>query len=204
MKAKTAALVLAAAVWISPAFGQYICPVEPNHSTVAFSVPIAGGITQVTGKFTEFSVEIVYDDEDLTKSSVNATIQAASIDTGIDARDKDLRGSQFFDVENHPEITFRSRRIEKRGDGHVAVGDLTMRGVTRPIELPFRITGVQRSEDGRPILGVSIRWKANRRDYGIGTGWQHTVIPNFIGDEIGVEIDLWTRRGRKGEDPPKQ
>ncbi len=193
-------LVIATLFLSAPsALSQWVLRLEPNHSTASFSVPIVGGITKVMGNFRDFDVNIIYDEEDITKSSVSVRIKAYSIDTGIDMRDKDLRGPKFFDVINYPEITFQSKRIEKRGEGYVAVGDLSMRGVTKEIELPFVITGInwRGEEEKRPLLGVAVNWTVNRQDYGIGSGWQHSVIPNFLGDEVTIDIFIWTRSGRK-------
>ncbi len=191
------ALSLAVAV---PVLAQWNFKLEPNHSTVAFSVPIAGGLTAVKGTFKDFDVEISYDEEHIEKSSVVAAIKAYSVDTDVDSRDKDLRGPKFFDVGSHPVITFRSKRIEKRGDELVAIGDLSIRGVTKEIALPFVITGVQwNAEHTKPVLGIAAKCKVNRQDYGVGSDWQHSAIPNFIADEITIEINLWTRQGQKAE-----
>lgn len=185
---------------VQPAASQWILDLEPNHSTVSFSVPIVGGLTTVTGNFRDLDVAITLNEEDITRSSVSATIKAYSIDTGIDMRDKDLRGPKFFDVSHYPEITFRSHRIEKKGEGYVAIGDFTMRGVTKEIELPFVITGLNWSkeeEEKHPRMGIAAQWKLNRQDYGVGSDWQHSAIPNFIGDEVTIQIFMWTRKGRR-------
>lgn len=184
-----------------PASAQWVFKLEPNHSTVSFSVPIVGGLTTVRGTFKEFDAEIAYDEEHLEKSSVAATIKAYSVDTDIDMRDRDLRGPLFFDVSHHPEITFRSKQIEKRGENsYVAIGALSIRGITREIELPFQITGVQWDEEHtKPVLGVAAKTILNRKDFGVGTDWRHSAIPNFLGDEVTVEIFLWTHRGKKQE-----
>ena len=195
-----AVTILALAVLVTPAYGQWAMKAEPNHSTVGFSVSIMGGITKVTGKFTKYSTDIVFDEEDMSRSSVAAVIQASSIDTGIDSRDKDLSGPAFFHTAEHPEIIFQSKRIEKRGERYVATGDLTMRGVTREIELPFVITGINRNDEGRPLIGVAASLTLDRQDFGVGSDWKHSAIPNFIGDEVSIEIFLWTRRGKKVEE----
>jgi polyisoprenoid-binding protein YceI len=176
--------------------------VEPNHSTIGFVVPIAGGITKVTGKFTDFKVtlswsEPITKDSDLTKCSINAAIKAASINTGNADRDKDLQGAKFFDAQNHPEIAFQSKLVKKKGREYLMVGELTMRGKTKTIEMPVILTGMSPLEDGRPVWGFSTRLKLNRKEFDIGTDWVHSAIPNFIGDEITVEIDLWTRPPKK-------
>ena len=172
--------------------------VEPNHSTIGFVVPIAGGITKVTGKFSDFKATLSWNEpitkeSDLTKCSINAAIKAASINTGNSDRDKDLQGSQFFDVQNHPEITFQSKLIKKKNNEYLLTGDLTIRGKTKTVELPVGVTGMSPTEDGRPVWGFSTRLKLNRKKFDIGIDWVHSAIPNFIGDEITVEIDLWTR-----------
>lgn len=168
---------------------------EPNHSTIGFSVPIAAGMTRVTGKFTRFEASVLYDAEDVSKWSIAAAIDAASVDTGIDDRDEDLRGPDFFDTESHPRILFESDEIERRGDEFVARGTLTIRGVAREIELPFRITAVDWEEEA-PLLGLAAELSLNRTDFGVGTDWRHTLIPNFLGEEVQVEIFLWTKRGK--------
>lgn len=170
--------------------------IDANHSTVGFATPILGGLSKVRGKFTDFAVTINHDESDISKSSVTAKIKATSIDTGIEKRDEHLRTSDFFDVAKFPEINFQSKRVEKRGKTFVAIGDFTLHGVTKEIALPFIITGKHVSKDdktGEKLVnaGYSILWKLNRQDYGIS--WRHSVDPNFIGDEIEIEINLITK-----------
>lgn len=166
--------------------------IDKNHSTIGFSVPILGGISKVSGKFTDFDVKLVYDDADITKSSVSATIKAASIDTGIENRDKHLRTADFFDVEKYPEITFQSKRIEKKGNRLTAYGTFTMHGVSKEIALPFMITGKYKDpKDGDVSVGFSSKLMINRQDYGIA--WRHKDTPTFVGDEVEIELNLITR-----------
>src|SRR5260370_24498226 len=101
-------------------------PIDTNHSTVGFSVPIMDGLSKVNGKFTDFTITLTNDEKDITRSLVSVVIKVASINTGITARDNHLRASDFFDVEKHPEITFQSKRIEKKGKQFFAVGTFTM------------------------------------------------------------------------------
>lgn len=167
-------------------------PIDMNHSNVGFSVPILNGLSKVKGKFTDFTVNLTNDEKDITKSSVNVVIKATSIDTGIDGRDRHLRTADFFDVEKYPEITFQSSRIEKRGKQLVAHGTLTMHGVSKEIALPFTVTGVNESADkSKKSVGYAASIVLNRRDYDIN--WSHKTVPNFVGDNITVEIDLITR-----------
>lgn len=172
--------------------------VEPNHSNLGFSIPIFGGFTEVSGKFSKFDARILYDPESPETWSVTVTIPVSAIDTGIDLRDKDLQGETFFNAEKYPVIQFSSEKIQRIDDGYVAEGNLEMRGVTRPIRIPFQLA-VHREEKGRSILGVRGSFKLNRNDFGVGSGFKHTVIENFLGDVVEVEIALWTKRGERLE-----
>jgi polyisoprenoid-binding protein YceI len=200
MKAKFAAFATSAilmAMFASPAMhGQDkpdappLMKVDHNHSTIAFAVPILGGLSKVTGKFTDYDLAVVYDEADITKSSVNATIRVTSIDTGITDRDKDLRGAGFFDVEKYPTITFVSRSIAKKDGTHfIAHGTLTMKGVAKEIDLPIWLSGqFENPATKKMIFGFHASMKLNRRDYGIT--WEHQALATFVGDEIEVDIDI--------------
>lgn len=164
---------------------------DTNHSTIGFTVPILGGLSEVEGKFTDFAVRVVYDEAEPARSSVEATIQAASITTGIAPRDNDLRGPNFFDVARFPTITFKSTRVERRGEEWVAVGDLTMHGVTKTIELPFKLTGPIVHEATKKLqLAARASVHLDRDQYGIA--WRHQD-PFFVGTDIAVDIRLLTR-----------
>lgn len=168
--------------------------IDAAHSNIGFSIPIAGGLSHVRGKFSEFSVTIVYDDKDVTKSSVEAVIKASSIDTGIEQRDAHLRKPDFFDVEKYPEITFKSSRIEKKGKGFIAHGTFSMHGVSKEIAIPFTVNGVTRDEKtGKTVLGATGRTTVNRRDYGINYIPAQPRDPNFLGDAVEIELNLITR-----------
>ena len=165
---------------------------DTNHSTIGFRIPIAGGMSEVEGKFTDFAIAVVYDDQNLANSSVTATIQAASINTGIAERDKDLRSAGFFDVAKYPEIKFVSSRIEKSGSGFIAHGMLTMHGVSKEITLPFRQTGKRDVPDKNAIvLGFAADTHLDRTDYGIS--WKHSIDPLFVGNDVTVAIRLITK-----------
>jgi polyisoprenoid-binding protein YceI len=165
-----------------------------NHSTIGFRVPILGGMSEVQGKFTDFSIDVVFDEEHPDNSHVKAVIHATSIDTGVADRDKHLRTSDFFDVEKYPDITFESTRIEKTAAGFAAHGDLTMRGVTKRIVLPFRLTGVKRDADHTITVGFAAQTQLNRQDYGIA--WKHKIDPAFVGDDVEVQIRLISRKNK--------
>ena len=167
---------------------------DTAHSNVGFSIPIAGGLSHVRGKFNDFTVTITYDDKDVTKSSVNAVIKTASIDTGIERRDAHLRNADFFDAEKNPEITFKSTRVEKKGKNFIAHGTFTLRGVAKEIALPFTINGVSRdAKTGKTTLGLTARTTLNRKDFGIN--YANPANPTFLGDMVEIELNIITRAG---------
>lgn len=175
--------------------GSFLLALEPHHSTLGFSVGIAGGLTRVTGKFKELSGRIVMNEGHLDRCSVEITAQAASVDTGIDERDAHLRQAEFLDAAAHPLVTFKSARIESTAEGYRAVGALTMRGTTKEVAIPFHTTGLEWKE-GKPLLGIAGQVTLRRSDFGVGTTWRHSSIPDFLSDEVVVEIFVWTRLGQ--------
>lgn len=185
--------ILLSLLFFAPASDATSYNVDVNHSTVGFNASILGGLSKVRGKFTSFAVTIDYNEADITKSSVNATIKADSIDTGIERRDTHLKSADFFDVAKYPEITFQSKRVEKKGNQFIATGTFTMHGVSQEISIPFSVTGKFTDPASKATTyGFSARLKLNRRDYGIN--WQHKTIPNWVGDEVEIELDLITAR----------
>jgi polyisoprenoid-binding protein YceI len=166
--------------------------VDANHSTVGFSAPILGGLSSVSGKFSDFTVTIEYDDTDITKSSVEATIKAASIDTGVENRDKHLRTADFFDVEKYPEITFKSSSVVKKGKGFVALGTFTMHGVSNEISIKFMSSGTYvNPANNKSSMGFTAQLELNRRDYGMT--WQHQSIKNWVGDVVTINLAVLVR-----------
>jgi polyisoprenoid-binding protein YceI len=164
--------------------------IDTNHSTVGFSVPILGGLSKVTGKFSDFNIVLMNDEQDITKSTVKAVIKTVSIDTGIQARDEHLRTPDFFDAVKFPEITFESTQIKKKGKNFVAVGNLTIHGITKQIELPFNITGTFK-KDNLTNVGYAAKIVINRRDFGVN--WTHPTAPEFVGDNVEIDINLITK-----------
>lgn len=168
--------------------------IDINHSNIGFAVPIAGGLSKVRGKFSQFKMDFNYDDKDITNSSVEVKISAKSVSTGIIERDEHLRTADFFDVEKYPEIIFRSKQILKKGNNLTLIGDFTMHGVTKEISFPFTITGKKfESKEKLLILGFMANLKLNRRDFGIN--YSHDV-PNFIGDVVEIELFILTRANK--------
>jgi polyisoprenoid-binding protein YceI len=163
--------------------------IDKSHSSILFAVKHMV-IAKVKGEFTEYSGTISYDQADISKSNVEVTIKTASIDTKDEKRDDHLRNPDFFDAEKFPEITFKSKTIKKSEEGFVATGDLTMRGVTKEIEIPFEITGVITDPWGNTRMGVSAELELNRQDYGIS--WSKSLDTGglVVGDDVDIEIEI--------------
>ncbi len=163
---------------------------DAAHSNVGFAVKHLV-ISTVSGHFSDVSGEIQYDEADIMKSSVSVTIKTSSINTNNGKRDDHLRSADFFDAENNPEITFKSNSIEKEGDGTVAVGTLTIKGVSKEVRLPFEITGKIKDMSGNNKIGVEGSLTINRQDYGVS--WSKTmdngglVVGNVVKISFSVE-----------------
>lgn len=162
--------------------------IDASHSHVGFSVRHLA-ITNVRGNFQRFSGHIMLNEQDITKSTVNVTVEAASIDTDNDRRDADLRGAEFFETAKYPSLTFVGKRIERAGDELVLVGDLTMRGVTKEVRFPFELIGPVTSANGQKRLGAEATLRINRFDYGLKWNTLREAVP-VVGDEVKIELNI--------------
>ena len=164
--------------------------IDPAHSAANFSVKHML-ISTVHGRFASVSGTIVYDEKDLSKSSVEAVIKADSINTDNEGRDKHLKSADFFEVEKYPEITFKSKRVEKRGNQLVAIGTLSMKGVSKDIELPFEIAKLNTPRGA--LIGVGATTELNRQDYGVS--WSRKLDNGglAVSDTVKVELNLEAR-----------
>lgn len=172
--------------------------IDPNHSSINFAVSHAGGVSTVVGRFTSFEGKIVFDDKDVAKSSVNVTIKTASINTDVPPRDNDLRSPNYFDVEKFPEMTFQSKSIEKKGDGYVAHGALTIKGVSKDVDLPFEFKGpVDVGQNRGKIMGAHAGLTVSRLDFGVGK-----ATP-MIGTDVKIDLFVEARMAPPAPAPGK-
>lgn len=167
--------------------------IDPNHSSVTFAVKHML-INTVRGKFKEFSGAIQMDEADLTKSTVNVTIHAATIDTGFPRRDDDLKGPDFLDVTKFPEITFASTRVEKQEGGYVLVGLLTMHGVAKELKIPFSYNGKVVDPTGRTRVGMEASLGINRRDWGITYNKVLDSGGLVVANEVQIQLDIEAKK----------
>lgn len=163
--------------------------IDPNHSTVGFSIRHFFG--KVPGSFTKFSGSVVYDPQKLEASSATVEIDASSINTNNSMRDGDLKGESFFYVEKYPTIKFVSTKVTKTGDSGLSVeGNLTMRGVTKPVTLAVTFLGSGPGLNGEMRAGFDAMTKIDRKDYGIL--WNKTLDQGgtMLGDDVNITIGI--------------
>ncbi|MEO5859415.1 MAG: YceI family protein [Pyrinomonadaceae bacterium] len=172
---------------------------DKAHSFIGFKARHMG-LIDVPGYFRDFTGTVNYDAADPARSTVEFTAKVTSVDTGVAGRDRHLRTADFFDVEKFPDLTFKSTKVEKKGKGWIVNGDLSMRGVTKPVSIPFEITGfLPGGERAGAKIGISGETLINRRDFGVNWG---TNLPSGIpqvADQIKVVLAI--EAGKPG--PPR-
>jgi polyisoprenoid-binding protein YceI len=162
---------------------------DPSHTSVEFSAKHLM-ITTVKGRITDIEGTIHTDDKDPKNSSVEATLKAASIDTRTDQRDQHLRSADFLDVEKFPEIKFRSTRIQGDKQSFKLTGDLTIRGVTKPITLDVEFGGRTRDPWGGERVGFSANGKIDRRDFGLTWNQALELGGVAVGNDIKISLEV--------------
>jgi polyisoprenoid-binding protein YceI len=163
--------------------------IDNVHTHVGFSVKHMM-VTTVRGQFREYRGTLALDTADFTRSSFEGEIDVASIDTGNGQRDDHLRTNDFFDAPNHPKITFKSTSIEPKGDGEYVVhGDLTIRGVTKPVTFDVEFHGTSKNPWGKTVAGLSARGTVNRKDFGVSYNALLEAGGVAVGEKVKIEID---------------
>jgi polyisoprenoid-binding protein YceI len=186
---KRLAVLAAALALASPALAADTYQFDKSHTTVGFQVRHI--FTMLGGKFQDFSGTIKVDRAKPESSSVEFTIQAATIFTNDPKRDEHLKTPDFFDVASHPTITFRSTSVKAAGkDVYDVTGELTMRGVTKQVTLPVTVLGEGKDPWGNEKMGFALATTLNRKDYGIN--WNKALDQGglLVGDEVKVEISV--------------
>jgi polyisoprenoid-binding protein YceI len=175
--------LLAIAVFVSPVIAQDF-RIDPNHSSANFAVKHLL-VSTVHGRFGGGVTGTIHlDPQDITKSNVTAVIKTSTINTDNEMRDKDLRSANFFEVDKYPEIKFESTKVEKRGTDYVATGNLTIKDVTRQVELAFSVA--QGESRGKKKLGVDAALALNRLDYHVN----YDPSGTSVGKDVKIEISL--------------
>lgn len=171
------------------AFAQTTWSIDKTHSRIGFAVAHYG-ITEVEGNFKDFDATVVSKADDFNGAEISFTAKAASIDTDNERRDGHLRSADFFEAEKHPELTFKGKLV-KEGGKYKLKGDITMRGVTKPMEFDVKYGGTV--DTGRGLkAGFKISGEINRQDFGVSYGGKTPGGDLVIGDvvEINCRIEM--------------
>jgi polyisoprenoid-binding protein YceI len=160
---------------------------DPAHSEVDFTIR-HGGVSNIHGRFGNVAATLVYNAADVTKSTVTATIDVGTVDTGVTPRDNDLKADSFFDVARFPTATFTSTSVVKNGNKLTVSGNFTLHGVTKPIVLDVDgpSTPVENGMDHKAHSGFSATTTLSRTAYGIGSNFPTVVV----GDEVKLTIEV--------------
>jgi polyisoprenoid-binding protein YceI len=164
--------------------------IDTNHSHVGFSVRHMM-VSTVRGQFKKYSGTLNLNVEDFAKSSFEGEIEVDSIDTDNADRDTHLRTNDFFDVVNHPKITFKSTRIERKGDGEYVVhGNLAIRGVSKEVALDVESSGVFKNPWGQTVTGFSAKGSVNRTDFGVSFNSILEAGGVVVGEKVKIELEI--------------
>ncbi len=163
--------------------------IDPSHTRAGFSVRHLM-IANVHGQFENATGTVEFNEQDPVQSSVDVQIEVASLTTRDEKRDAHLRSADFFDVEQHPYLTFKSTRIEKRDKSHGRlIGDLTIRGTTREVALDVEYTGQAKAPWGTTSAGFTARAKVNRKEFGLNWNVALETGGVLVGDTVNIEIE---------------
>jgi polyisoprenoid-binding protein YceI len=162
--------------------------IDPTHSTVGFSVRHMM-VSKVRGYFREFTGEIVTA-QDPAQSTVTATIELPSIDTRQEQRDAHIRSADFFDVDNHPQMTFRSTAVKTDGADWTVEGELTIKGRTKPVVLDLELNGFGPDAYGGTRAGFTAKTEISRSEFGVDISMPMDGGGVVVGDKVSVELEI--------------
>jgi len=182
---------LAGAITVPASAATTVWQIDPAHTAAGFAVKHLM-ISTVRGQFKGVTGTVTWDDQDLSKSSIDVAIDATTVDTSEPMRDKDLKSDKFFDVAKYPTITFKSKKIENVSAGKLKVtGDLTIHGVTKEVVLDVEgPSNAVKDPWGNTRVAASATTKVNRQDYGVK--WNANIDGGgvVVGDDVNITIDL--------------
>jgi polyisoprenoid-binding protein YceI len=163
---------------------------DPTHSEIGFKIKHLM-ISNVSGSFKNFAAEVETEDADFSTAQINLSVDMTSISTNNEQRDAHLRNSDFFEVETYPELAFHSTKVEKTGDDTFAVyGELTLKGVTKPIKLSVEYNGVTKDPWGNERAGFVVSGKINRSEFGVTFNGVLETGGLMLGEEVKVQAEV--------------
>ena len=168
--------------------------IDKSHSQVGFTV-IHMVVAKVNGKFLDFDGTFTFNDKDVTKTKISGVIKVAIVSTNSEKRDNHLKSPDFFDAATYPDIKFESKKVVKKGDDLVMVGDLTIRDVTKEVELAMEITEPIKDPWGATRVGIEGHGTINRQDFGIK--WNKTMDNGgvIVSHDVGLNVssEIWQK-----------
>ncbi len=162
---------------------------DKAHTNIGFTVKHLV-ISNIHGEFKDYDGVIIFNPEDMTKSSVNITIKVASISTDNQKRDNHLKSPDFFNAKQYPDITFKSTKISKTSDGFTATGDLTIHGVTKEVTFPFTLAGPVMGPMGHERFGASANLTINRQDYNVSWNRKLDTGGLVVSDDVKINLEV--------------
>lgn len=172
----------------TPTLTAGVWAVDPSHSAVSFSVRHLM-VSKVRGRFGTFTGTITIGD-DLNASSVEANVEMTSVNTDDEGRDAHLRGADFFDVEQFPTMSFVSTSLSAEGDSYALAGDLTIKGVARPVTFVLEFEGVSTDPWGNTKAGFSAETEINRKDWGLEWNVALETGGLLVGEKVKIQLDI--------------
>ena len=163
---------------------------DPTHSELGFKIRHLM-ITNVSGNFNKFTIEVETENDDFASAKVKATIDVDSINTNNEQRDVHLRNADFFETGTHPRVDFKSTRVEKAGDDLFDLsGDLTIKGITKSVRLSLEYSGLAKDPWGNMKAGFTVNGKINRKDFGISFNAPMETGGVMLGEEIKINGEI--------------
>lgn len=163
---------------------------DPTHSEILFKVKHLM-ITNVKGEFRKFQAEIISEGSDFTKSNISVSIDAGSVFTNEDQRDGHLKSADFFDVANHPTLTFNGKSLKKKDDENFVLnGVLTVKGISKEVTLDVEFGGINKDPWGNEKAGFSLNGKINRKDFGLNWNAALETGGVLVSDEVKISAEV--------------
>lgn len=167
---------------------------DPSHSEIGFKVRHMM-ISNVSGLFTKFAATLETEGDDFTTAKTTFVAQTSSINTGSEQRDGHLRSADFFDAENHPELTFKSNKLEKNGEQYSLNGDLTIRGKSHPVKFDVEFSGLNKDPWGNTRAGFTISGKIKRTDWDLVWNVALETGGLLVSEDVKIQVEVQFTKG---------